>query len=348
MTEPQAPGWYQDPMGRPGDARWWDGAGWTEAHTPREMTSGDPQFAHLDQPVTASNTGAYTVSAPGAGAEYEVYVPPAAGNWQQGAAYVPPATGHAAPTDQSDAGERSSTPKKSIFARAALETPTGSQRTMLWWGLGGLGVIALIVVILVATGVFRAGDPDPSAKQGSYNPSPSQSGQTGVRIVDKASGISYDYLGEGWQDYNLGTLIENQEVVGQYIVTQPKIPSGGEFIAQVTSGLLATQFGSPGPDQFASALQDIEMSVRGNYYPQPNEPTNVAEEQIEIDGAPAYRRSFDLEWNVEGYDSTGERVVLLLIDTGKGAPVFFYCSFPNTHAELYPLIEQVIASITVD
>ncbi|GAB3297161.1 DUF2510 domain-containing protein [Epidermidibacterium keratini] len=348
MTQPQAPGWYQDPMGRPGDARWWDGAGWTEAHTPRETTADDPQFAHLDASSTiTSGTGAHTVTSPGGMNEYEVYVPPPGSNWQQPPPYDAPQLAQGS-QDPSAPGDPDSTAKPSIFTRAALDTPTGSQRTMLWWGLGGLGVVALIVVLLVATGVFRAGDPDPTAGPGTYNSSPSQSQQAGVRVVDKAAGISYDYLGEGWQDYNLGTLAENQEVVGQYIVTQPKIPSGGEFIAQVTSGLLATQFGSPSPEQFAATLQEVEMSVRGNYYPQPNEATNVAEEQIQIDGAPAYRRSFDLEWNVEGYDSTGERVVLLLIDTGKSAPVFFYCSFPNTHAELYPLIDQVIASITVD
>lgn len=223
----------------------------------------------------------------------------------------------------------------------------------VWWGLGGLLAAALVILLLVAGGVFTAkDDEDPGANNqatGQYQqPGPTE-GQDKLRIVDKASGISYDYLGEGWKDYALLTMIENQgSTVGEYIVTQPVVPGGGEFIAQVTSGPLGSQFGNPDPSGYPTALAAVEESVRGNYYPQPNTPTNQEHKQVTIDGHDAYQRSMDLTWDVEGYDSTGERVVLLLINTGKAAPAFFYCSFPNTHAELYPLIEQVIASIKVD
>jgi hypothetical protein len=220
----------------------------------------------------------------------------------------------------------------------------------LWWGIGGLGVVALIITLLVATGVFDATVDEPGSNPqatGEYAP-PSAGGNHALRVIDKDSGISYDYLGEGWKDYSMGTMVENQNTVGEYIITQPTVPGGGQFIAQVTSGLLSPEFGAPGPATFASTLAAVETSVFGNYYPLPNTPTNQSEGELQIDGHAAYRRSTDLTWDVEGYDSTGERVVLLLIDTGKSAPVFFYCSFPNTHAELYPLIDQVIASIKVD
>lgn len=222
-------------------------------------------------------------------------------------------------------------------------------RKRLWWGLGSLGVVAVILTLLVVTGTFDATVDEPGSSPqatGQYAP-PSDSNHA-LRIVDEDSGISYDYLGEGWKDYSIGTMLENQATVGEYIITQPTVPGGGEFIAQVTSGLLNTAFGSPSPSEFASTLAAVETSVFGNYYPLPNTPTNQSEGHLQIDGHEAYQRSTDLTWDVEGYDSTGERVVLLLIDTGKSAPVFFYCSFPNTHAELYPLIEQVIASIKVD
>jgi hypothetical protein len=206
----------------------------------------------------------------------------------------------------------------------------------------------VVILLLVVSGVFAAsnsGSDSDNRATGQYT----QPGDpNSLRIVDKASGISYDYLGEGWKDWAMGTMFENISTVGEYIITQPTVPGGGNFIAQVTSGLLAPTFGTPGPSGFPTALAAVEESVRGNYYPQPNTPTNQGERALQIDGHDAYQRSMDLTWDVEGYDSTGERVVLLLIDTGKEAPVFFYCSFPNTHAELYPLIEQVIASIKVD
>ncbi|MFV0532509.1 MAG: hypothetical protein ACK5MR_02505 [Cumulibacter sp.] len=230
------------------------------------------------------------------------------------------------------------------YAPAEPPARTGA----LWWGIGGIGVIAAILSILVMTGVFDASVDEPGANPQATGDYSNPSDPKALRVIDKASGISYDYLGEGWKDYSMGVMEENQATVGEYVVTQESVPSGGQFIAQVTSGLLSTSFGSPSAAQFPQALAEVEESVFGNYYPLPNEPTNQSERALTIDGHDAYERITDLTWDVDGYDSTGERVHLLLIDTGKSAPVFFYCSFPNTHAELYPLIDQVIASIKVD
>lgn len=274
---------------------------------------------------------------------YEVYVPQALAATGTGG-YLP-AAGAAHRQDQQWQYDTDGDP-----SAGAGGPPQHPRKQALWWGLGGLGVVALIITLLVATGVFDATVDEPgtnSQATGEYAP-PSEGGNHALRVIDKASGISYDYLGEGWKDYSMGNMLENQATVGEYIITQPTVPGGGQFIAQVTSGLLSTQFGSPSPSEFPVTLAAVEASVFGNYYPLPNTPTNQSEGHLQIDGHEAYQRSTDLTWDVEGYDSTGERVVLLLIDTGKSAPVVFYCSFPNTHAELYPLIEQVIASIKVD
>ena len=343
MSEPNQPGWYQDPAGRSGDARWWDGVGWTDQTMPYETTTNAPEFANLPTLQSGSATGAHTVQSPGAMGQYEVFTPSVAPTttaqqpqWYHSAQPPPPAP----------------EPEPARASRLGLtlrDVPPQARRN-LWYALGALGVVALVVVLLLVTGVFTAKNPDDSegSPQSISIPPSSQSDQHPVRIVDKNSGISYEYLGEGWKDFQLGPVVENQTTVGEYIVTQKTVPNGGEFIAQVTSGLLATSFGTPTPDAYPTTLEAIETSVRGHYYPEPNEPTNLKQQPVTIDGHSAYERSFDLTWNVKGYDSTGERVVLLLIDSGKSSPVFFYCSFPNTHAELYPLIDKVIASITVD
>lgn len=276
--------------------------------------------------------------------EYEVYVPEVtAGAGRSG--YLPTS----GPLHRQDQQWSYDTGTRPVISDSVLPADR-TRRKKLWWGIGSLGVVALVIAVLVATGVFDATVDEPGSKPqatGEYAP-PSEGGNQKLRVIDKAAGISYDYLGEGWKDYTMGNMVENQATVGEYIITQPTVPGGGQFIAQVTSGLLSEQFGSPSPADFASTLATVEASVFGNYYPLPNTPTNQSEGKLLIDGHEAYQRFTDLTWDVEGYDSTGERVVLLLIDTGKSAPVFFYCSFPNTHAELYPLIEQVIASIKVD
>ena len=56
---------------------------------------------------------------------------------------------------------------------------------------------------------------------------------------------------------------------------------------------------------------------------------------------------FDLAWDVAGYDSTGERAALILIETGRSAPALMYISIPNTHAELYGIVDRVIGELDV-
>jgi hypothetical protein len=66
-----------------------------------------------------------------------------------------------------------------------------------------------------------------------------------------------------------------------------------------------------------------------------------------VDGHPARLYEFDLSWHVAGYQATGERAALLLIDVGRPAPALLYISIPNTHAELYADIDQVLAGVHV-
>lgn len=338
--QPRDPGWYQDPTGRTGDARWWDGSSWIDQTRVRELSAGDATFGDLLPLDHGSATGAHTVYSPGTH-DYQV-ITPSAQEWQAAHLREPIASIAALPPVSP---RRVDGPKRSWRSRSGLASLDKRKQRSLLFGASGIGVIAIILVILVFTGAFTATNPDAAGPVAVSIP-PSSTGKD-VRIIDKASGISYDYLGEGWTNYT-NIIYENQSTVGEFVVTQKTVPGGGEFIAQVTSGLLATKFGNPSAAQYPTTLQALEASVRAAYYPQPNTPTNPAQRTFMIDGHQASRRSFDLKWSVPGYDSTGERVVLILLDTAKSAPVFIYCSFPNTHAELYPLIDQVIASIKVD
>lgn len=142
-------------------------------------------------------------------------------------------------------------------------------------------------------------------------------------------------------------VIETTSTAGQYIVTQELVPAGGQFIAQVTSGPLQPIFGYSGPSTFTSSILEVQESVRLNYYPSPNTIETLRDEPITIDGASAHLLEFDLTWEVPGYDSTGERAALLLIETGRSAPALVYISIPNTHAELYGIVDRVISEIDV-
>jgi hypothetical protein len=223
-----------------------------------------------------------------------------------------------------------------------------------------LGILGLIVAVVVGLLIWRPGSdglPTPSAT-GSF-PSgslPSGSAPSGsdptfppgtVRIVDDAAGISYPYLGQGWTEWRFGPQIETTEMGGQYFTTQEITPDHTTFIAQCTSGPLSDGFGWSGSASLQSTVKAVADTVQMAYYPQPNQRKVMRDEARTVDGHAAHLFEFQLSWNVPGYNSTGERAALLLIDVGRAAPALLYISIPNTHAELYGVIDRVLGAVDV-
>jgi hypothetical protein len=219
-------------------------------------------------------------------------------------------------------------------------------------------VIALSLLVLgavVGAAVFFGGSNEPTPVAESQAPSaqpfPPPAGPTfppgTLRIIDEESGISYPFLGDGWFEFNLGLQAEVTAIAGQYFTTQDLTPEGTTFIAQCTSGPLAEGLGWAGPATLQSTTQTVADSVRFNYYPQPNERTVLRDEARTVDGHAAHLFEFQLAWDVPGYDASGERAALLLIDVGRPAPALLYISIPNTHAELYGAIDRVIGAVEV-
>jgi hypothetical protein len=168
-----------------------------------------------------------------------------------------------------------------------------------------------------------------------------------TRIIDEESGISYPFLGDGWYEFDLGLQTEVTAIAGQYFTTQELTPDGTTFIAQCTSGPLAGDYGWAGPETLAATTTVIADNVRANYYPGPNERRVMRDEARTVDGHAAHLIEFQLAWQVPGFDATGERAALLLIDVGRPAPALLYISIPNTHAELYGVIDRVLESVEV-
>jgi hypothetical protein len=217
----------------------------------------------------------------------------------------------------------------------------------------GVALLVLVAVVGVAVFLGRSGsEPTPAAE----SPVPSAQPLPGagpefppgtVRIIDEESGISYPFLGDNWFEFNLGMQAEVTAIAGQYFVTQDLTPEGTTFIAQCTSGPLADGLGWAGPSTLQSTTQTVADSARVNYYPQPNERRVLRDEPRTVDGHAAYLYEFQLTWDAPGYDATGERAALLLIDVGRPAPALLYISIPNTHAELYGVIDRVIGDVDV-
>jgi hypothetical protein len=226
--------------------------------------------------------------------------------------------------------------------------PARSRRTAVLIGASGLALLVVVVLVLLAV---LGGGPDPEEDAPVALP-PTATGPAfppgTVRIVDPAAGISYPFLGDGWFEFDLSPQYETASVAGQYFVTQDDLPdSPGPFIAQCTSGPVLDGYGWTGPDSLETTATTLADSVRSNYYPAPNERTVSRSEAVTVDGRAAWVVEFDLSWDVPGYEASGERAALLLVDVGRPAPALLYVSIPNTHAELYGVIDRVLGDVDV-
>jgi hypothetical protein len=235
-----------------------------------------------------------------------------------------------------------------------VQEPEPAERSGRTGWIVGLSGLMLVAVIGAGLLVGRSGSGTPVAETppSATLPLPQAPADRTfppgtVRIVDQASGIAYPYLGDGWFEWTLGGMYEVTAVSGQYFTTQELTPDATRFIAQITSGPLAEGYGWAGPGTLPATTATVADSVRFNYYPGPNERRVMRDEPRTVDGHAAHLYEFQLAWNVPGYDATGERAALLLIDVGRPAPALLYISIPNTHAELYGVIDRVIEAVEV-
>ncbi|MGY2129124.1 DUF2510 domain-containing protein [Blastococcus sp. SYSU DS0617] len=273
--------------------------------------------------------------------------------WWSGSAWsdvaTPAGPGVAVQSSPVLAPQRPAAPQPAPWS-APAEPGRGRPRRAAWMVAGVLGVVVAVVLALVLSG--GGGEDDAVAGRSALPPPTSQlpSGPSfapgTVRIVDESAGIAYPYLGTGWSEYDREFAYETTTVAGQYFTTQEETPLG-QFIAQVTSGPVAEGFGWSGPGSLPTTVATLADSVRGNYYPAPNERRILRDEPLTVDGHAAHVIEFQLSWDVEGYDASGERAALLLIDVGRPAPALLYISIPNTHAELYGVIDRLIDSVDV-
>jgi hypothetical protein len=216
-----------------------------------------------------------------------------------------------------------------------------------------VAISLLVLVAVVGTALFlgTSGEATPVADPTAPSVQVPPAGPTfppgTVRIIDDVSGISYPFLGDGWYEWALWNQEETTNTAGQYFTTQEQTPDGQTFIAQCSSGPLADGFGWAGPSTLETTITAVADQVRLLHYPGPNERKVMRDEDRTVDGHAARLYEFQLSWDVPGYDATGERAALLLIDVGRPAPALLYISIPNTHAELYGVIDQVIDDVHV-
>jgi hypothetical protein len=248
--------------------------------------------------------------------------------------------------------------------------PAGGRRPALLLVLAGGGVLVIGVVVLLVlalSGTFsgsRGRDPFPfggSASrpaapplarlcpQPSGNPAPGEAlpAPSGPRIDDPDAGLSYGALPDPWQPWDRGVWDRGTLGVqfgrGYFVVTETY--AGGDYLASVLSGKVPATVGDSLTLNLSCAGRQVVEDVRDSYYPRPNQQKKIREELTTVGGRPAWVSEFQLTFAEAGLKARGERVAVVLVDVGRPDAAVLYVSIPDTHAQLNPVIDKLIASV---
>lgn len=308
-------GWYPDPGGQPGLFRWWTGSAWSEAVTPNPQ--GTPPPAPTGQPPTGYGTFAGYGQTGGSG----------------------------------------STPGNTY-----PNYPERKRRgTLAWWLVAGAAVLAVVVVVAFVvrgmSGGAVPGFPDlpGSNPSGTYSPNicPPASDQTAVPTTQAPAGwissgkLGFPAMGGEWQTQYDNRVPWGSVAMEQIVVVQSDYDgsSGHDWVASVLVGDLYVG------DGFAStqvAAETVLKCVLGIYYSDTTVNQDpISSAQHNVDGHSGWLIETQLSFDIPGLETKGERVLLLVVQTGTDDYGLFYASIPDTRNDLLPDARQAMAGLKV-
>lgn len=365
-------GWYSDPNGG-SDLRWWDGSEWTQHTTAPTADVGagasasppEAQAGPTDGPGADAPPADAAASIPPAGGGFpppgptngELPAPgPAGGEFP---APAPPSGGYAPPGPASG-GFPPPGPASGAFPPAG-PPQNDSSRYLL------IGLVALIVVLLGVGGVVLVsggGDGDESATETTTTTEETAESTTTTTEEEtttttagepdsefiSSGGLSFTRLPEPWRDWAAGnhtSIPELQGTAGQFVVVQ-ELPTGGQWIGNLLIGDLVNTIPYGGEADLPTATHALADSLVGSHYVEGAATTIVNETAITVDGRPGYFIHHEVAFTQEGLETTREKVIVVVVDTGRARPGAFWASIPYNRADLNSGMDEVYASLQVN
>lgn len=313
-------GWYPDPGGQPNTYRYWDGKAWSAA------TTQNPNAAPPNQGLVTSG--------------------PAAAASQSGQAYGQREYG------PQPYGTQGSGPQS---AYAGYQATTQKKSGRGWWVAGAALVVVLVVIIVVAVrqlggaGGIAGGDP---GGQGSQDPCPTTTMQSAPPTTDPQDGrvhggpLSYPELGAPWtQPSGENRVPFGTDVLTQEITVQQYAP-GKIWVASVLVGRLAAGDGFFTPKQ---GSQIVVKCILGQFYGNAEVKSDVVQNKATtVDGHDAWIVESKLSFDIQGLDTKGERLIVVIVATGETSAGLYYASIPDTVPQYLPVAKELISQLKVD
>ena len=187
------------------------------------------------------------------------------------------------------------------------------------------------------------GADDPTTTEGGTAP-------VGEEFVS-AGGLTFTRLPEPWHDWVEGRnrqLPELQPTAGQFVVVQETTPSGGGWIGNIVIGDLTPDIAYDGEADLPTAARELSTQLIETYYVEGSPTTIVNETAVTVDGHPGYFVHNEVSLSQEGLETTQEKVVVVVVDTGRARPGAFYASIPYNRADLNDGMDQAYRSLVVN
>jgi len=225
-------------------------------------------------------------------------------------------------------------------APTAPTAPAVRSRSAVPWLTGAiaLAVVLVVVAVLVLRNLFGPNDPPPDP-----GPDPTTStevcpdavletatpppAQTGDRV--RSGALSYVRLPEPFSppkwDYRVpfGRDVQHQDATVEQDAQGTPTWVAGVLVARLLAG-----DGFYGPEQGAKVVAEC---VTGKFYGNAAvERTDSRNEATTVDGRPAWLIEAHLTFSLPDIETTGETMIIVVVETVAGEAGLFYASIPDT------------------
>jgi hypothetical protein len=242
----------------------------------------------------------------------------------------------------------------------ATVSPASGGRSRKWWVIGVAAAVALGVVIWLVVRFLpqQLGLDTPWDTPGGHSSASlctagvqnsTAAAQTTVDGRMTAGHLSTPLLGNPWET----PTGDNRVPFGTYAVMQEALDQeaydGTQGHNWVSSVLLSDLISGDGFANSQAAAETVMKCVLGLYYGDYTvQRSDISAKAHSVDGHDGWLIESQLSFDIPGLKATGERVLLLVVQTGTDNFGLFYASVPNTRPDRLTDARSTLAELRVE